>query len=184
MKKLVAFIGSPRKNANTYNIVQEIAKGAQEAGAEVKIYNLKDMKLDACLGCFYCRKKETCVLKDDMTEVYEDMKDASAVVIGAPIYFGQVNGLVKNLMDRMFPLIDMPPAPRFGTKKAALVYTFGAPDASAFQTYLDYNTEVTKMYGFDVIDVMTFSTGNDPRAIGNHPETLAKALELGKKLVG
>ncbi len=183
MKKLVAFMGSPRKNANTDNIVKAIAEGAEAAGAETQIFYLKDMNIGFCIGCFYCRNKDTCVLKDDMAQIYEALKDASAVVIGAPIYFYQVNGMVKNLIDRLFPIIDMPPAPRFGTKKAAMVYTSGAPIQADLQPYMDQTNQAVSMLGFDIQDTIYFSSGNDPRAIANSPEVLAKAKELGKKLV-
>jgi multimeric flavodoxin WrbA len=86
MKKMVAFVGSPRKNANISTIVAEIVRGAKEAGAETKVYTLSDMNIKPCQGCFHCREVETCAIKDDMQLVYEDIKEADAIVIGSPVY--------------------------------------------------------------------------------------------------
>lgn len=40
MKKVVAFIGSPRKNGNTATLVKEVMRGAQDAGADTTIFDL------------------------------------------------------------------------------------------------------------------------------------------------
>lgn len=87
-------------------------------------------------------------------------------------------------MDRLFPIVELPPAPRFGSKKVALVYTYGAGELSSFKPYLDYNEEIFKnFYFFDVQDTITFFSENDPRASSNNAESLEKAKDLEKELV-
>lgn len=37
MKRVIAFVGSPQRYGNTAALVEEAAKGAKDAGAEVKV---------------------------------------------------------------------------------------------------------------------------------------------------
>jgi len=78
MKKVIGLVGSPRKNGNTSDIVKAVLKGAQENGAETKIYYLNEMNIKGCQSCLYCRGHETCSIQDDMQNVYEDIKEAAA----------------------------------------------------------------------------------------------------------
>ena len=142
MNKLVAFIGSPRKNGNISTIIREIVKGAKEAGGEATIFNLNDMRITSCQSCYYCRRNENCAIEDDMGSIYEAIKNANAVVIGSPVYLYQVTAQTKLLMDRLFPIIDSDYNPRFGIKKAVIVYSQGNHDANAFKQSFDTNAKV------------------------------------------
>ncbi|OIQ54618.1 NAD(P)H dehydrogenase (quinone) [Moorella thermoacetica] len=183
MKKIVAFIGSPRKKGNTSTIVEEIARGAKEAGAEVKVYYLNDMTIKPCQSCFYCRQVENCATKDDMQSVYADIKDAGAIVIGSPIYMAQVTAQTKLLLDRLFPIIDANFKPRFGVKKTVLVYSQGQGEDEAFRGYLEYNANVLKLLGLDIVDTIMCTGANDPQTAAKNESLMAKAFKTGKELV-
>jgi multimeric flavodoxin WrbA len=183
MKKLVAFIGSPRKNGNIAAIVGEIAKGAIEAGAETKIYNLSDMSIKPCQSCFYCRGVENCAIKDDMQAIYADLKEADAVVIGSPVYMFQVTAQTKLLFDRMFPLMDANFNPRFGTKKTVMVYSQGNPDAESFKASFEVNANVLKLMGLNVGDTIIAAAANDLATAISDKNLMAKAFKTGKELV-
>ena len=58
--KILALIGSPRKNSNCEIIVDEIAKGAAENGHEVVKYIIQDLDIAPCSGCELCRKGKDC----------------------------------------------------------------------------------------------------------------------------
>ena len=45
-----------------------------------------------------------CIYDDDMTGLYQVIQWADAIVIGSPVYFGTISGLLKNFMDRTRPL--------------------------------------------------------------------------------
>jgi multimeric flavodoxin WrbA len=184
MKKLVAFIGSPRKNGNIAAIIGEITRGATEAGAETKIYNLNEMSIKPCQSCFYCRGVENCALKDDMQAVYEDLKEADAVVIGSPVYMWQVTAQTKLLFDRLFPLIDANYQPRFGIKQTVMVYSQGNPDAGAFKQSFEVNATVLKMLGLNVVDTIIAANANDPKTAISDENLMVKASKTGKDLIG
>lgn len=184
MKKVIALIGSPRKDGNTSSIVEEVVRGAKEAGAETKVYNLNEMNIKPCQSCFHCRGGEGCSITDDMLSIYDDLKEAEAVVIGSPIYFGQVTAQTKLLMDRLYPIIDSPFKPRFGNKKAVVVYSLGNDKAEMFKQYLDYNTYVIGSFGLNVIDTILTLGAIDPTTAINDETLMVKAFEIGKELVG
>jgi len=183
MKKVVAFVGSPRKNGNIVAIVGEIIKGAVEAGAETKIYNLNEMSIKPCQSCFYCRGVETCAINDDMKAVYEDLKEADAVVIGSPVYMFQVTAQTKLLFDRLFPLMDANFNPRFGTKKTVMVYSQGNPNADTFKPSFDVNATILNVMGLQVGETIVAVGANDPATAANDENLMAKAFCMGKGLV-
>ena len=81
MRQIVVFNGSPRKVGNTVTVLDPIARGARERGAEVKYYTLFKMKFMACQGCFACRMQDDCVINDEVREAVRKVKAADAVVI-------------------------------------------------------------------------------------------------------
>ncbi len=96
--KVLAINGSPNKR-NTYALLEIIAEEVKKMGHEAEIINLKDYEINECIGCDACLKGD-CSQKDDIFKVLEKMIEADAIVIGAPTYFGNVPGIVKNLIDR------------------------------------------------------------------------------------
>ena len=66
VKQIVVFNGSPRMDGNTVTLLDLIAKGARDNGAEVKYYTLFKMKFMACQSCFACRMKDDCVINDEL----------------------------------------------------------------------------------------------------------------------
>ena len=183
MKKVVAFMGSPRKEGNTAAVVGEVVRGAKEAGAEVKLYNLNDMNIRPCQGCLYCRANEGCAVKDDMQAVYADIKGADAVVIGSPVYMFQVSAQTKLLMDRLFPLMDAKFKPRYGIKKTVTVHSQGNPDAAAFKAAWDANAQVMRVGGLEVVDAIIVAGANDSKTAAGNGELLARAYRAGRDLV-
>lgn len=181
--KVVAFVGSPRENGNTVRIVGEILKGASEAGAETKVFSLNGMNIRPCQGCFHCRGAEECATKDDMQKVYAEIKEAQAVIIGSPVYMHQVSGQTKVFMDRLFPLIGPDFKPRFGSRKAVLVFSQGNPDPNAFKPALDDCALMLGGMGMQVVDTVIFTGGNDPEASVSNADLMTRARQIGQKLV-
>lgn len=183
MKKIVAFIGSPRKTGNTAALVLEAIRGAAAAGAEVKVHQLNEMNIRPCQGCFYCRKEEACSIKDDMTAVYHEIKEADAVIIGSPVYMFQVTAQTKILFDRMFPLMDARFCPRFGIKKLMMIYAQGNPDAAAFKTAFNTNEAVLRVMGLQLEGTIVCANANNSKTAAEDEKMMARAFEAGQKLV-
>jgi multimeric flavodoxin WrbA len=155
--KVVGFVGSPRKKGNTTSIVNEVLRGASEAGAETKIFNLNELGIRGCQACYKCQTPEgKCVQKDGMTPLYDEIFSADAVVIGTPVFMLQVTGQTKIFIDRLFAMLylkDGQPGAfrnKIRGKKAIAVYSQGQPETSLFASSFDLNEGVLAFLGFKV----------------------------------
>jgi multimeric flavodoxin WrbA len=112
MKKVTAFIGTPRKQA-TYQAVQEFEKNLKSL-AKVEIdfeyVFLSDYILKNCIGCKQCIDKgeEFCPLKDDRDVLLMKMEQSDGVIFATPNYAFQVTALMKNFLDRMSFIFHRP----------------------------------------------------------------------------
>jgi multimeric flavodoxin WrbA len=183
MKKVVLFNGSPRMDGNIATVLNTVARGAQDAGAEVKTFVLFKMKFMACQSAFKCRIGDgSCSINDEITAALEKVKVADAIVIGSPIYMMQMTGPVKNLYDRFFPLTDVNYQPRYGTKKLLTVYSQGVEDPHMFESYFEYTSAIFPSLGFELIDNIVCTNANDPESAERNAELKIRAYELGKAL--
>lgn len=179
MKKVVAFIGSPRKTGNTATLVNEVMRGAQEAGAETTVFGLYDMNIKPCQGCLACRKTGQCFIVDDFQDMYKQIIEADVVVFGSPVYLWQVSAQMKLLWDRLCGLFDENFKPRYAAKSLIMVYSQGSPDAQAFQTAFQANEAMFKMFGLHTIATILLTGGVAANTAAQHEEVLAKAYEAG-----
>ena len=106
MKKIIAINGSPRKNGNTAILLNKALEGAAAQGAETELINLYDLNYKGCISCFACKLKDgksygQCICKDGLTSVLESIKQADALLLGSPIYFGAVTGAMRSFMERV-----------------------------------------------------------------------------------
>lgn len=182
MKQIVIFNGSPRMDGNTVTLLNTVARGARDAGAEVHFYTLFKMKFMACQSCFACRVKDDCIIKDELHAALQKVKEADAVVIGSPIYMMQMTGPVKNLYDRLFPLTDSEYQPRFGKKKILTVYSQGVEDPHMFDSYFEYTSAIFPALGFEHVGNLVCTNGNDPESAEHDAELKIRAYEAGKAL--
>lgn len=103
MKKIVIVSSSMRKG-NSDKLCDEFQKGANQSGNVVTRINIRDIKLNFCLGCRDCYNYGDCVQNDDMNKIYHLIKVADILVFSTPIYFGEMSGSLKTFLDRMYPL--------------------------------------------------------------------------------
>jgi len=103
--KVLLINGSPRKAGNTYIALSEIAKSLEQEGIEAEIISLGTHPVRSCIACNSCKSKggNQCVFDDDIcNEVSAKMKDCDGLIIGSPVYYGQPNGGLLSLMQRLF----------------------------------------------------------------------------------
>ncbi len=100
MKKVLAIMGSPRRNKNTEKLLDNLLLGIDKEEFEIKKIILRDLDIQACTGCDHCGRTSKCVFNDSMTEIYEAFDNSDFVIFSAPLYFNSINGLSKNVVDR------------------------------------------------------------------------------------
>ncbi len=103
--RVLGIVGSPRKNGNTEILMKEALKAINESGGETEMFLMSEKQVAPCDACGTCFQLESCVIKDDMQELYEMMERADAIIFGSPVYFGSVSAQMKAVMDRMFALL-------------------------------------------------------------------------------
>jgi len=103
-KKVLILSTSPRRNSNSEALAEAFARGAAGAGHEVEMISLRGKELHFCLGCFACQKSGKCVIRDDMQEIVPKMEQADVLAFATPIYYYEMSGQMKTLLDRANPL--------------------------------------------------------------------------------
>jgi len=103
--KILVMQASPNEDGLTATMAKEAMKGAKSVGAECELIHLKQIKLEACLACEdgwgRCRKESLCIIEDDLEKMRTLMSEADGIVLGTPVYFGEVAEVVKNFFDRL-----------------------------------------------------------------------------------
>lgn len=105
MKKNIVIVSStPRKDGNSDILAEEFARGAKEAGHNVKKINIREIELKFCIGCMSCMTSGKCVINDSMNSLYEPIKNADVLVFATPVYYYEMSGQLKTFLDRLNPL--------------------------------------------------------------------------------
>ena len=104
MKKVLIISTSLRTNSNSDILARECEKGARDAGLDTEYVSLKGKEIKYCIGCLSCQKTGKCVLKDDVADIMAKVKEAEVIVYATPIYYYEMSGQMKTLLDRLNPL--------------------------------------------------------------------------------
>ena len=109
---VIAVNGSPRKDWNTATLLKNALEGAESVGAQTELIHLYDLDYKGCTSCFSCKKKGNtcaglCVTRDDLRDVLAEVIKSDVLLVGSPIYFGDVTGETRSFLERLlFPNIS------------------------------------------------------------------------------
>ena len=107
MKKVLVISTSLRENSNSESLADEFVRGAQDSGNQVEKVSLRGKSISFCRGCFACLKAGRCVIDDDASVIAEKMLNADVLVFASPIYYYEMCGQMKTLLDRANPLYSL-----------------------------------------------------------------------------
>jgi multimeric flavodoxin WrbA len=182
--KIIGIIGSSRKFGNTDILVRTIVEAAAAQGAETRLFHLRALTVNACLGCEFCRANDGCAQSDDMQYLYPALQNADVVVVGSPVYMGQVSGQTKIFMDRLFALLNNDFSSRLPAgKQAVLVFAQAQPDAEQYARYFQDTARVFEVVGLPVVKMLVAANVLEQGAVADDIGLLAKAAETGRQLV-
>ena len=103
--KVLMINGSPRKQGNTFVALSEAAKTLEQQGIETEIVHIGVKPIRGCIACGQCKAKQLskCAFDDDVcNSISAKLDSADALIVGSPVYYGQPNGAVLSLIQRMF----------------------------------------------------------------------------------
>ena len=103
-KKVVVLSTSLRSSSNSELLAKSFVEGARDTGNEVEYISLKNKDIRFCIGCLACQKTGHCVIKDDVADIMNSVLKADVVVWATPIYYYEMSGQMKTLIDRLNPM--------------------------------------------------------------------------------
>ena len=103
---VIAINGSPRKTRNTATLLEHAVKGTKSENATAEIIHLYDLQYKGCVSCFGCKLKDNagvgvCAINDELSPVLEMVMNCDVLLLGSPIYFGDVTGAMRCFMERL-----------------------------------------------------------------------------------
>lgn len=101
MKKVIVISTSLRVGSNSDILADRFVEGARSAGNEVEKVSLVGKRIEFCRGCLACQKLGHCVINDDVDEIMAKVLEADVVCWATPIYYYEMSGQMKVLIDRM-----------------------------------------------------------------------------------
>ena len=179
MSKILVITTSLRARSNSDLLAEELVRGAAEAGHEVEHISLKDKSIGFCKGCFACQKTQRCVILDDAVEIAEKVKGVDTLVFVTPIYYYEMSGQMKTLLDRLNPLF--PSDYRF---RNIYMLSVAAEDeayvpekaVSGLQGWVDCFEKA------ELVDTLFCGGINDAGEAEQHQAKLEEAYEFGRNL--
>lgn len=210
--KLMVINASPRKNWNTGLLLKNAADGAKAQGSEIESVHLYSLNFKGCISCFACKLKNgknygKCNLSDDLSPVLREIEQSDALLIGTPVYFGDVTGELRCFLERLlfqYLVYDKERSNLFKKRiKVGFIYTMnaGAEQAERYKELFGktegimtrFLGETRSMYSVDTLQFDDYSlyvcdafdpTAKAKRRKEEFPKDCAKAYELGAWLAG
>ena len=99
---------SLRAGSNSEALANAFADGARAAGHTVELVSLRGKNIAFCRGCLACQTLGRCVIDDDAVAITEKMQHADVIVFATPIYYYEMSGQLKTLLDRANALFPLP----------------------------------------------------------------------------
>lgn len=184
MIKILAIIGSPRKQGNTDIMADEVLRGARDAGASgSKIY--LDDHLVRPIGevCDNSRKRDDPRKDDDFPELLELYLDSDIVIFSTPVYWQGPSAQLKCFLDRMSSYFNHPLyRDRFSGKGYIVLCAFGRkePEHGDWITApMKLTVEVLRGHYLGDVCASVYEKGK----VRHMPEILQRCYNLGKKAV-
>lgn len=185
-RKVLIVTASPRPRGNSSLLAAEAARGAREAGAEVRIVSLAGLSMGPCRACDSCRKPgaKGCVQKDDLGPLHDDLKAADALLIASPVYWFTMSAQAKIFMDRLY-VFGAKSYREIKGKRIGIILTSGDADvrSSGAVNAMSAFKDAFAYLGAPVVG-MLHGAGGGAGAVLKNKALLQEACVLGRALSG
>ena len=205
--KVVVFNGSPRKGGNTDVLLAEAEKAVRASGGSDRLdnggvpgsaghgvhewrrFDLNSMNIRPCQDCGGCEKTGECVIKDDMVQIHQAIRDADRIILASPVFFFGLSAQIKTVIDRCQSfwcekyLLKKPIPGGTCGRKGLLLVVGGMKKEIGIQC-----SETTARAFFRTISVpedetLSFLGIDEKGAIKKHPTALSDAYRAAERLV-
>jgi multimeric flavodoxin WrbA len=176
--KVLALVGSPRKNGNTDLLVEKALDGARSRGHSVEKLYLYDYQTLPCIDCRKCKRGDfSCALADEMEAIYRSLADADAIIFATPVYWYGPTAKMKLLIDRLRPFI----ASRAMQGKSGLLVV-PSEEGPACCGPLREMFKMSFQYLGMNLEGSVLATAYERGEILNRPEELERAYAMGASI--
>ncbi len=155
MKRILGFsAGGVGREGNVDRMVRAII---EQSGHESEFVKLSDLNYSGCKGCVYlCARPQVCKLEDDLFPYYQKIKEADAVVVGAPVYFDGANAMVLSFLERFFGYrhVSIPIAGK--------PFILAVSGAMTLDSATDQLKKMLGHFDVDILDVVQFQSRVPP----------------------
>jgi multimeric flavodoxin WrbA len=187
--RVLAVLGSPRRDGNSDVLAAEFLRGAAAAGYEPAYIIPTDLGMSPCDGMNQCFKTGKCVILDGMNEAYEEVLGATHILIATPVYFMGPPGSLKSFIDRFqavwarFEILGEPKPDAAGRKGFAIVVGATPGEGKMYRPTVSIIKAFLNVTGFTYAGEI-IATGLDEKVeAGERKDLLARAFEAGREFV-
>ena len=178
MKKIIVISTSLRHGSNSDMLADHFINGAKSAGNDVEKISLVGKNIQFCKGCMACQKLGQCTIKDDVNDIMAKVLQADVVVWATPIYYYEMSGQMKTLIDRMNAMYEQD----YQFRDVYLLTTAAEDEAETPKRAETGLTGWIDCYPKSRLAGTLFCGGvNDAREIQGNPK-LQEAYEMGKRI--
>lgn len=99
--KVIGINGSARKNGNTAILIEAVFEELKKEDINTELIQLFNKEIRSCTGCFSCKGKGECIIKDDaFNECFHKMVEAEGIILGSPVYSADISSKMKAFLER------------------------------------------------------------------------------------
>jgi NAD(P)H-dependent FMN reductase len=189
-RHVIGLLGSPLPEGNTAILLDRALRGAADAGCTVEKIEVNNLDFQACMEMMFCKEHETCIMDDDMQQMYQKFRTLDSLIVATPVMTMGIPGKLKSFIDRFQvffmakytrnqPLVDADIRPR---RKSLVICISGMKIPEVF-----VGAKLTLRAFLDIIDCrysdeLLISDMDTIRDIRSRQDLLDAAYAKGKAL--
>lgn len=176
--KITVLTGSPHKNGTSNTLVNELIRGAQEAGHEITRFDTAFLTIHPCIGCDHCGMNGPCVFQDDMPKILDTILESDMIVFATPIYYFGFSAQIKSAIDRFYSRNGQIQHKRLKSAFIATAWNSDNQVMSAIQKHIDILIDYLNLDNQGTI----LAKGYGYTGASTEENYKKEAYELGRKL--
>ena len=186
--KTTCILGSPRRGGNSDTLAERFNQQALKRNATIETFVLSDLNYNGCVNLFECKTRLThCGQSDGLTPVLESVASSQVLVLASPIYFTNLTGQMKLVIDRFFSFF-VPDYPTATVKSRlspnrhiVLIQTQGEPE-DRYADVLDQYSMSFKGLGFENMHLIRAWGVREPTDVLEHAEFFRRCESVVEKI--
>ncbi len=182
--QVLGIVGSPRHDGNTEILVDEVLRGAQEAGASVQKVFLSDLDITPCNACDGCVDTGECITDDAMEDLFPRMWQSQVWVLGTPVYWWGPSAQFKTFVDRWYAKVHRrEDKALFKGRRVILVVPMGDDDPATPRNVVGMMTDALKYLHAELFATVLALGAGDRGDVNKLPDVLTAAYGAGRAAV-